>query len=81
MGIIEPRGLARLKQVLINDKHFNPAKFNEVLASDIFKVLQNYMEIQKDDILSRIDFDAEGNYVFRCKVKCNKIKVIGILNN
>ena len=81
MSIMEPRGLARLKQILINDKHFNPVKFNEVLASDVFKTLQNYMEITKEDILSRLDIDAEGNYVFRCKVKCNRLKIMGILNS
>ncbi|MBO5102476.1 MAG: hypothetical protein J6C13_00105 [Clostridia bacterium] len=79
--MIETRGLQKLKQVLINDKHFNPTRFNELLTSDIFRVLQNYMEISKDELLSRIDIDAEGNYVFKCKVKCRRLKIVGLLNN
>ena len=65
----EIRGISKLKQVLINDKHFNPERLNEVITGDLYKILQNYMEINRDDMLARIDIDDEGNYVLRCKVK------------
>ena len=76
----EPKGLAKLKQVLINDKHFNPERLNDVLSSDIFKLLQNYMEIDNSDMMSRIDLDEQGNYVLRCKVKCKRLRIMGLLS-
>lgn len=76
----EPKGLAKLKQVLINDKHFNPERLNDVVSSDIFKLLQNYMEIDNSDMMSRIDLDEQGNYVLRCKVKCKRLKIMGLLS-
>ena len=76
----EPKGLAKLKQVLINDKHFNPERLNDVVSSDIFKLLQNYMEIDNSDMMSRIDLDEQGNYVLRCKVKCKRLRIMGLLS-
>ena len=76
----EPRGLTKLKQVLINDKHFNPERLNDVVSSDIFKLLQNYMEIDNSDMMSRIDLDEQGTYVLRCKVKCKRLKIMGLLS-
>ena len=76
----EIRGISKLKQVLINDKHFNPERLNEVITGDLYKILQNYMEINRDDMLARIDIDDEGNYVLRCKVKCKRLKIMGLLS-
>lgn len=76
----EIRGISKLKQVLINDKHFNPERLNEVISGDLYKILQNYMEINRDDMLARIDIDDEGNYVLRCKVKCKRLKIMGLLS-
>lgn len=80
MNNFEPKGVEKLKQVLINDKHFNPERLNEVLSCDIYKVLKNYMELDKDDMLTRIDIDESGNYILRCKVKCKRLKIMGLLS-
>ena len=76
----EPRGLGRLKQVLINDKHFCPDRLNDVVSSDIFKVLSNYMDRDSADLLSKISIDEQGNYVLRFKVKCKRLKIMGLLS-
>ena len=81
MSINNIQGIGRLKQVLINDKHFNPEKLNEILLNDIYKVLVNYLDLNREDIISRIDVDELGNYVFRLKAKSNKIKIVEILNS
>ena len=73
------RGISKLKQVLINDKHFNPMRLNDILKSEIYNVLKNYMEITKDDIIIKIDIEADGTYVLRCKAKCSRIKILGII--
>ncbi len=76
----EPRGVERLRQVLINDKHFDTDRLNDVVSSDIFKALSNYMDITHDDMLLRIDLDEQGDYVLRCKVKARRLKIMGFLS-
>lgn len=73
------KGIEKLKNVLINDKHVNPIRINDVLKSDVFSVLQNYMEITENDIITKIELDSGGNYVFRCKAISPRLKKIGIL--
>jgi len=73
------RGIEKLQKVLINDKHFQPARLNDVVRSEIFKCLSNYMEISPEDILTNISIDADGQYVLRCKVSCKRLKIMGIL--
>ena len=72
--------LSRLNQILINDKFFNPTKFNELLNVEIYKTLLNFMDIKREDVATRIDIDENGNYVFRCKIVCNRLKVVGLIN-
>lgn len=73
------QGIEKLKKVLINDKHQSPTRVNEILKSDVFAVLQNYMDISENDIISKIDLDQNGNYIFRCKAKATRLKTFGIL--
>lgn len=75
------RGIDKLQKVLINDKHFQPARFNDIVRSDIFKCLSNYMEISPENILTDISIDENGQYVLRCKVICKRLKIMGILPN
>lgn len=72
--------LNRLNQILINDKHFDPTKFNELLNVEVYKTLSNFMDITRQDVLTKIEIDKEGNYIFKCKTKCNRLKIIGLLN-
>lgn len=76
----ETRGIAKLKRVLINDKRFNPERLNEVISGDLYKILQNYMEIDRENLLAKIDLDEDGYYVLRCKVKCKRLKIMGLLS-
>jgi len=75
------RGIDKLQKVLINDKHFQPARLNDIVRSDIFKCLSNYMEISPENILTDISVDETGQYVLRCKVSCKRLKIMGILPN
>ena len=38
------------------------------------------MDVDKDDMLTRLDLDENGNYVLRCKVKCKRLKIMGLLS-
>lgn len=73
------RGVDKLKKILVNDKHFSPTRLNEVIKSGIYKVLDNFMEITPQDILTNLTLEEDGDYVLRCKVRCKRIKVMGIL--
>ena len=72
-------GMSRLKKVLINDKHFDPARLNAIIASDVYQVLNNYFEVRPEDIGVQIAFDDKGEYVIRIKAFSNRVKVLGIL--
>ncbi len=71
--------LNRLNQILINDKYFDPTRFNELLEIEVYKVLSHYMDITREQISTKVEVDVEGNYVFKCKAKCNRLKVVGLL--
>ena len=72
-------GMSRLRQVLINDKHFNPERLNAIISSDVYRVLENYFEVSPENVQARIDFDEQGNYIIRIKACSNRVKVLGIL--
>lgn len=72
--------LTRLNQILVKDKFFNTDKFNELVNVEIYKVLVNFMEIQREDVNTRLDIDERGNYVLRCKVECSRLKLVGLIN-
>lgn len=67
-----------MRQVLINDKRFEPERLRDILQNDLYSVLSNYLEIAPRDVLSRIDIE-NGEYVLRCKVRARRIKIMGIV--
>ncbi|MBQ7602879.1 MAG: hypothetical protein IJU58_01880 [Clostridia bacterium] len=69
----------KLVQMLISQKRFDTQKINSVLAADIYKVLQNYMDIDRTDVKTRLDLDENGCYVLRCKVISKRIKIFGVI--
>lgn len=73
------RGIEKLQKVLINDKHFQPARFNELMRSEIFKCLSGYMEITPENILTNLSVEDNGEYVLRCKIKSKRLKIMGLL--
>lgn len=72
--------LTRLNQILVQDKFINPTKLNELLNVEIYKVLSHFMQITRDDVLTRLDIECDGTYVLRCKVTCFRLKVVGLIN-
>ena len=69
----------KLMQVLISEKRFDAQKINNVLAGDIYKTLQNYMDITREDVKTRLELDENGCYVLRCKVVAKRIKIFGVV--
>jgi septum formation topological specificity factor MinE len=70
--------LNRLKNLLKQDKVNTPDSLTDVLRSDLYAVLRNYMEIRSEDLKVIIDADDKG-YVIIISARTNRFKQIGML--
>ena len=50
----------RLKAVMSGDRAQKPAKFEEVLRSDLYAVLKNYFELDPEDVKIQCDAGESG---------------------
>ena len=50
----------KLMQVLISEKRFDPQKIDKVLESDLYKVIKNYMDIDREDIRTQLVLEEDG---------------------
>lgn len=73
--------LKNLKQILVSDKHFVPSEIKNIMTSEVFKCLQNYLEIEPENIKSDFDIDENGDFRFDVTVTTKRIKILGILPN
>lgn len=78
MFTIADMGSKRLEKVLVKDKTEDPKKLAEIIKSDIYILLQNYMELKNLDV--NFDVDIEG-YTLNIKAEAKRIKTFGILQN
>ncbi len=69
----------RLMQVLISEKRFDSQKIDRVLENDLYKVIKNYMDVDREDIRTNLVLEDDGCYVLRCKVRAKRIKIFGVL--
>lgn len=70
--------LSRLKSLLMQDKASTPDRLTEVLKSDIFSLLKNYMDLYPDDLKILIDTDDKGYHLI-ISARTNRFKQIGML--
>ena len=68
----------RLKSLLLKDKVSAPAHLAAVIKSDIFTVLQNYLEVVPDDLEVNLD-SADGFFKLHITAKSRRIKQVGAL--
>lgn len=68
----------RLKYMLISDKHFDSNEFVKVLTSDLFELMQNYFELNIEDINLNLDVDKINNsYKLNFELKSDRLKIFG----
>lgn len=67
----------RLRQVLIFDK--SSVNIEHVLKSDLLYILNNYMEINSDDVSLKIDVDEFGFFELKIFAKSRRIKNINAI--
>ena len=76
MFTIADMGSKRLEKVLVKDKMEEPKKLEEILKSDILKILQDYMDIT--NISVNFDVSLEG-YKLNINADAKRVKSFGIL--
>lgn len=70
--------LNRLKKLLMQDKVNTPDRLTDVLKSDVYSVMKNYMELRPDDIKILIDADDKGYHVI-VSARTHRFRQIGML--
>lgn len=68
----------RLKNLLIKDKANAPCQLADVLKSDIYTLMKNYMEINSENIKIYFDADEKGYHII-ISVHTNRFKQMGML--
>lgn len=76
---MKKQNINALMKVLISEKRFDSSAVDKVIASDIFNILKNYMDIQREDLKTQLVLDEQGFYVLRCKVRAKRIKIFGVV--
>ena len=69
----------RLDNVIKRDKQINPQYMKEVIKSDIYYVLNNYFEVQFDDIDISIDLTDNNMYALKISAIGDRMKIINVL--
>ncbi|MBR4745306.1 MAG: cell division topological specificity factor MinE [Clostridia bacterium] len=68
-------GEKRLKNVLTIDKSNNPDKIKGVILSEIINVLNNYMNVTKNDIDFDVAINDKGGYTLKLFVDVKHLKL------
>lgn len=71
--------VSRLDNVIKKDKQINPQYMKEVIKSDVFYVLNNYLEVQFDDIDISIDLTDNNMYELKISAVGDRMKIMTIL--
>ena len=69
----------RLDNVIKKDKQINPQYMKEVIKSDVFYVLNNYFEVQFDDIDISVDLTDNNMYNLKINAVGDRMKILTIL--
>jgi hypothetical protein len=70
--------LARLKNLLMQDKVNTPNQLADVIKSDVYPVLSSYMDLFSEDLKVLIDADDMGYHVI-ISARTHRFKQIGML--
>ena len=71
--------VSRLDNVIKKDKQINPQYMKEVIKSDVFYVLNNYFEVQFDDIDISVDLTDNNMYNLKINAIGDRMKIMQIL--
>ena len=69
----------RLNNVIKKDKQINPQYMKDVIKSDIFYLLNNYFEVEFEDINISIDLAENNMYLININALGDRMKAMSIL--
>ena len=69
----------RLDNVIKKDKKINPQYMRDVIKSDIFYILNNYFEVEFDDVNVCIDLTENNKYVLNIDAVGDRMKAMQIV--
>lgn len=70
---------SRLDNVIKKDKQINPQYMKQVIKSDVFYLLNNYFEVEYDDIDISIDLADNNMYALHINAIGDRMKTMKIL--
>ncbi len=73
--------VGRLNEVIKKDKQINPQYMKDVIRSDIFYLLNNYFEVEYDDVKVAIDVDNNNKYTMSIVAVGDRLKAMQIIPN
>lgn len=68
----------RLKKILIYDKNLPSIALQNIIKSDIVKILNGYTALQEDSVFVNFNLEKDGGYNFYISGKVSHIKDIGL---
>ena len=68
----------RLSNIITTDKKSNPKNISEVIKSDFYYLINNYFEVEFDDIQVLIDVENE-QYRIKINLVAERLKMVKIL--
>ena len=71
--------ISRLDNLIKKDKKINPQYMKDVIKSDIFYLLNNYFEVEYDDIDISIDLTENNMYTLSIGAVGDRMKAMQIL--
>lgn len=69
----------RLDNVIKKDKQINPEHIQDVIKSDFFYLINNYFEVEFDDIDVSINVDEKNKYSISVNSSGDRIKMIRVI--
>lgn len=71
--------VGRLNEVIKKDKQINPQYIKDVIKSDIFYLLNNYFEVEYDDINISINVDESNRYTITVEALGDRLKAMQVI--
>ena len=73
------KAIERINKVLISDKYINPDNILTVIKSDIINIAYNYLDFDKENIITKLEINNNGEYELMFKITAKRLKCVGIL--
>lgn len=75
---IRETGYERMKTALLSDTNTCSSRVHNVIRSDFYSMIINYMDVSPEKIELDIDCDEEGNYILSIRATAKRILSIGV---